>query len=70
LTQAKAFAEVANVTGVVLTKLDGTAKGGIVYSIQRELGIPVKLVGTGEGIEDFAFFDSLEFANGLVGLEG
>jgi fused signal recognition particle receptor len=66
LAQAKAFAEVANVTGVVLTKLDGTAKGGIVYSIQRELGIPVKLVGVGEGIEDFAFFDAKEFANGLV----
>ena len=66
LTQAKAFAEVANVTGVVLTKLDGTAKGGIVYSIQRELQIPVKLVGVGEGIDDFAFFDAKEFANGLV----
>ena len=66
LAQAKAFAEVAKVSGVVLTKLDGTAKGGIVYSIQRELGIPVKLVGVGEGIEDFAFFDAKEFANGLV----
>jgi fused signal recognition particle receptor len=51
----------------VLTKLDGTAKGGIVYSIQRELGIPVKLVGVGEGIKDFAFFDAKEFASGLVG---
>ena len=67
LVQAKAFAEVANVTGIVLTKLDGTAKGGIVYSIQRELGIPVKLVGVGEGIADFAFFDAHEFAKGLVG---
>lgn len=66
LTQAKAFAEVANVTGVVLTKLDGTARGGIVYSIQRELNIPVKLVGVGEGIDDFAFFDATEFAAGLV----
>lgn len=66
LAQAKAFTEVAKVTGVVLTKLDGTAKGGIVYSIQRELGIPVKLVGVGEGIDDFAFFDAKEFANGLV----
>ena len=66
LQQAKAFAEVANVTGVVLTKLDGTAKGGIVYSIQRELGIPVKLVGVGEGINDFAFFDAKEFAAGLI----
>jgi fused signal recognition particle receptor len=67
LVQAKAFAEVANVTGIVLTKLDGTAKGGIVYSIQRELGIPVKLVGVGEGIADFAFFDAREFAKGLFG---
>ncbi len=66
LQQAKAFAEVAKVTGVVLTKLDGTAKGGIVYSIQRELGIPVKLVGVGEGINDFAFFDAEEFAAGLI----
>ncbi len=70
LTQAKAFAEVAKVTGIVLTKLDGTAKGGIVFSIQRELGIPVKLVGVGEGIDDFAFFDAQEFAKGLVGQEG
>jgi len=67
LQQAKAFSDVANVTGVVLTKLDGTAKGGIVYSIQRELGIPVKLVGVGEQIKDFAFFDAREFARGLVG---
>ena len=66
LQQAKAFAEVAKVTGVVLTKLDGTARGGIVYAIQRELGIPVKLVGVGEGINDFAFFDAQEFADGLV----
>lgn len=67
MVQAKAFAEVANVTGIVLTKLDGTAKGGIVYSIQQQLGIPVKLVGVGEGIKDFAFFDAREFAEGLVG---
>jgi fused signal recognition particle receptor len=66
MTQAKAFAEVAGVTGVALTKLDGTAKGGIVYSIQTQLGIPVKLVGVGEGIKDFAFFDAAEFAKGLV----
>ena len=66
MVQAKAFAEVAKVTGIALTKLDGTAKGGIVYSIQRDLNIPVKLVGVGEGIDDFAFFDSREFANGLV----
>jgi fused signal recognition particle receptor len=67
LQQAKAFAEVAQVTGVVLTKVDGTAKGGIVYSIQKELGIPVKLIGFGEGINDFAFFEADEFARGLVG---
>lgn len=66
MVQAKAFAEVAKVSGVALTKLDGTAKGGIVYSIQRELGIPVKLVGVGEGIADFAFFEAAEFARGLV----
>jgi len=66
LAQARAFAEVANVTGIVLTKLDGTAKGGIVFAIQNELGIPIKLVGVGEGINDFAFFDPDEFAAGLV----
>jgi fused signal recognition particle receptor len=66
LSQAKAFAEVAEVTGVVLTKLDGTAKGGIAFAIQSELGIPIKLVGVGEGINDFAFFDAKEFASGLV----
>jgi fused signal recognition particle receptor len=66
LAQAKAFAEVAKVTGIVLTKLDGTAKGGIAFAIQSELGIPIKLVGVGEGINDFAFFDPKEFATGLV----
>jgi fused signal recognition particle receptor len=66
LAQAKAFAEVAEVTGIVLTKLDGTAKGGIAFAIQSELGIPIKLVGVGEGINDFAFFDAKEFASGLV----
>lgn len=66
LSQAKAFAEVAEVTGIVLTKLDGTAKGGIAFAIQSELGIPIKLVGVGEGINDFAFFDAKEFASGLV----
>jgi fused signal recognition particle receptor len=67
LSQAKAFAEVAQVTGIVLTKLDGTAKGGIVYAIQEQLNLPIKLVGVGEGIDDFAFFDAEEFAQGLVG---
>lgn len=66
ISQAKAFTEVANVTGIVLTKLDGTAKGGILYSLQRQLDIPVKLVGVGEQISDFAFFSPEEFAKGLV----
>jgi fused signal recognition particle receptor len=54
------------VTGIALTKLDGSAKGGIVVAIQNELAIPIKLVGVGEGVEDVAFFDPEEFANGLV----
>ena len=54
MRQAQVFAEVVNVTGIVLTKLDGTAKGGIVISVQRELGVPVKLVGLGEGPDDLA----------------
>lgn len=66
MAQAKAFTEVANVTGVVMTKLDGTAKGGIVYAIQNELNLPVKLVGVGEGIQDFSFFSPEDFATGLV----
>jgi fused signal recognition particle receptor len=66
LVQARAFAEAISVTGIALTKLDGSAKGGIVVAIQNELAIPIKLVGTGEGVEDFAFFDPEEFANGLV----
>jgi fused signal recognition particle receptor len=66
LVQARAFAEAISVTGIALTKLDGSAKGGIVVAIQNELSIPIKLVGTGEGVEDFAFFDPEEFANGLV----
>lgn len=66
LAQAKAFSEAVQVTGIVLTKLDGTAKGGIAFAIQSELGIPIKLVGVGEGINDFALFDPKEFANGLV----
>ena len=66
LTQARAFSEAISVTGIVLTKLDGSAKGGIVVAIQNELSIPIKLVGVGEGVEDFAFFDPEEFAKGLV----
>jgi fused signal recognition particle receptor len=66
LVQARAFSEAISVTGIVLTKLDGSAKGGIVVAIQNELSIPIKLVGVGEGVEDFAFFDPEEFAKGLV----
>jgi fused signal recognition particle receptor len=67
LAQAKVFAEVVEVTGVVLTKLDGTAKGGIVVAVQRELGVPVKLVGLGEGPDDLAPFDPGVFVDALVG---
>ena len=65
LAQARQFAEAVEVTGVVLTKLDGTAKGGIVLAIQHDLGIPVKLVGVGEGVEDLIPFDPNEFAAAL-----
>ena len=67
MAQAKVFAEVVDVTGVVLTKLDGTAKGGIVVAVQRELGVPVKLVGLGEGVDDLAPFDPEVFVDALVG---
>ena len=66
LAQAKAFTEAAKVTGVVLTKLDGTAKGGIAFAVQQQLEIPIKLVGVGEGADDFAFFSPKDFATGLV----
>ncbi|MFZ9986688.1 MAG: signal recognition particle-docking protein FtsY [Candidatus Nanopelagicales bacterium] len=66
LTQAKVFSEVVDVTGIVLTKLDGTAKGGIVVAVQRELGVPVKLVGLGEGPDDLAPFDPEEFVDALL----
>ncbi|GAA4400820.1 signal recognition particle-docking protein FtsY [Tsukamurella soli] len=67
LTQAKVFAEVVDITGVVLTKLDGTAKGGIVYAVQHELGVPVKLVGLGEGADDLAPFEPAAFVDALLG---
>ena len=67
VVQARVFTEAVTVTGVVLTKLDGTAKGGIVVSVQRELGIPVKLVGLGEGADDLAPFEPEAFAEALVG---
>lgn len=66
LVQAKVFADVVNITGVVLTKLDGTAKGGIVVAVQRELGVPVKLVGLGEGPDDLAPFEPETFVDALL----
>lgn len=66
LRQAEVFAEVVNVTGIVLTKLDGTAKGGIVVSVQRKLGVPVKLVGLGEGPDDLAPFDPEAFVDAIL----
>jgi fused signal recognition particle receptor len=67
LRQARVFAEVVDVTGIVLTKLDGTAKGGIVIAVQRELGVPVKLVGLGEGPDDLAPFEPAAFVDAIVG---
>ncbi|MET1004352.1 MAG: signal recognition particle-docking protein FtsY, partial [Propionibacteriaceae bacterium] len=66
LTQARIFAEVVNITGIVLTKLDGSAKGGIVVQVQRELGVPVKLIGLGEGVDDLAPFDAEVFVDALL----
>ncbi len=66
LRQARAFADAVDVTGVVLTKLDGTAKGGIALAISGELEIPVKLIGVGEAIEDLRPFDAQEFAAALL----
>jgi fused signal recognition particle receptor len=67
LRQARVFAEVVDVSGIVLTKLDGTAKGGIVIAVQRELGVPVKLVGLGEGPDDLAPFDPVAFVDAILG---
>ncbi|WP_440101539.1 signal recognition particle-docking protein FtsY [Streptosporangium sp. H16] len=67
MRQAQVFAEVVNITGIALTKLDGTAKGGIIISVQRELGVPVKLVGLGEGPDDLAPFDPEVFVDALLG---
>jgi fused signal recognition particle receptor len=63
------FDEALGLTGLVLTKLDGTARGGIVVAIARELSVPVRYVGTGEGIDDFEPFDPTEFAGGLLGID-
>ena len=67
VNQAREFSNVANITGIILTKLDGTAKGGIIVAIKNELGIPVKYVGVGEGIDDLQPFDAAEFADGIFG---
>ncbi|MFF5659610.1 signal recognition particle-docking protein FtsY [[Kitasatospora] papulosa] len=67
LVQARVFAEVVEITGIVLTKLDGTAKGGIVIAVQRELGVPVKLIGLGEGPDDLAPFEPGAFVDALIG---
>lgn len=67
MRQAQVFAEAVNITGIALTKLDGTAKGGIVISVQRELGVPVKLVGLGEGPDDLAPFDPEVFVDAILG---
>ena len=66
LLQARQFQECAGVTGMVLTKLDGTAKGGICVAIAQELGVPVKFVGLGEGIDDLQPFDAKEYVNALI----
>jgi fused signal recognition particle receptor len=65
LQQARIFTEALQVTGLVLTKLDGTAKGGIVVSIQKELGVPIKLIGVGEGVDDLQPFNAREFVEAL-----
>ena len=70
IKQAVAFKEITNITGIVLTKMDGTAKGGIAVAIQAELGIPVKYIGIGEQIEDLHKFDAEEFVNALFDSEG
>ena len=66
VNQAKEFMSVTDITGIILTKLDGTAKGGIIISIYKQLGIPVKFVGVGEGIDDLMPFDPREFAEGII----
>ncbi|MCL2735557.1 MAG: signal recognition particle-docking protein FtsY [Propionibacteriaceae bacterium] len=67
LVQARVFAEVVHVTGIILTKMDGSAKGGIVVAVQQELGVPVKFIGLGEGADDLAPFDPEQFVDGLLG---
>jgi fused signal recognition particle receptor len=66
LSQAKAFKDTANLTGVVLTKLDGSSKGGMAFAIQADLGVPIRFIGTGERVEDFAVFDPDKYIEGLL----
>ena len=66
LIQARVFAEVVQITGIVLSKLDGSAKGGIVVQVQRELGVPVKLIGLGEGVDDLVPFEAEAFVDALL----
>ena len=66
MIQARTFKETAGLTGIILTKLDGTAKGGIAVAIARELGVPVKLAGVGEGIDDLKPFDAGEYAEAII----
>jgi fused signal recognition particle receptor len=70
LQQARAFKEATPLTGIILTKLDGTAKGGIVFAIAKELKLPIKYIGTGEGLDDFAEFDAQEFVDGFFEQKG
>ncbi len=67
LSQAKIFTEAVGVTGIMITKLDGTARGGVAVAVEQELGIPVKLIGVGEGVDDLVHFDPAEFVDALVG---
>jgi fused signal recognition particle receptor len=67
IAQAAAFTEAVDVTGICLAKLDGTAKGGVVLAVREELGVPVKLIGTGEGVDDLEAFDAHAFAARLLG---
>ena len=69
LVQARQFAAAADVTGIVLTKLDGSARGGIVVAVQDDLGIPVKLVGVGEGLDDLVSFDPRDFVDALFAVD-
>ena len=66
LIQARVFADVVQITGIVLSKLDGSAKGGIVVQVQRELGVPVKLIGLGEGVDDLVPFEAEAFVDALL----